>query len=206
MTTDRLALVRRGLLLNYLSIGYNVIEAIVAIGSGLVAGSVALVGFGVDSAVEVTASGAAQWRLRSDHHLAKRAPIERRARQIIGCAFIALACYVTADSATTLLRHEPPEKSMVGIAILGLSLLVMPLLARAKRRVAVEMGSRALAAEATQTSLCAWLSAIALVGVGLNAVAGWWGADPIAAFAMVPIIAKEGIEGIRARPGCDDCC
>lgn len=205
MPAGRAGLVRRGLVLNYLTIAYNVVEALVAIGSGVMAGSVALVGFGVDSAVEVAASGAALWRLRTDHDSARRELTERRTRRIIGGAFIALALYVTIDSAMTLWRREAPEGSIVGIAILVLSVIVMPVLARAKRRVAVAMGSRALEAESTQTSLCAWLSAIALVGVGLNALAGWWWADPVAAIAMVPIIMKEGIEGIRARPGCDDC-
>jgi divalent metal cation (Fe/Co/Zn/Cd) transporter len=204
---SRPALVRRGLALNWLTIAYNVVEAVVAIGAGVVSGSVALLGFGLDSVIEVTASGAAQWRLRADLDPAHRARAERVTLRIIGWSFLALATYVVIDSAATLLRHEPPERSVVGLVLLTLSAVVMPVLARAKRRVAREMSSRALDAEATQTSLCAYLSVIALAGVALNAWFGWWWADPVAALAMVPIIAKEGVEGARGEAHCaDDCC
>ena len=204
---SRTALVQRGLALNYLTIGYNVIEAIVAIGAGIVAGSVALVGFGLDSVIEVTASGAAQWRLRADLDAARRERVERATLRIIGWSFLALAAYVVYDSADALLRREPPERSVVGLVLLALSAVVMPVLARAKRRVARAMTSRALEADAMQTSLCAYLSVIALAGVALNAAFGWWWADPVAALAMVPIIAREGIEGVRSDPCCaDDCC
>lgn len=205
-TADRSALVRRGLALNWLTIGYNVVEAIVAIAAGLVARSVALVGFGLDSVIEVTASGAAQWRLRADLDPARRARVERTTHKIIGWSFLALAAYVVVDSANALVGREPPERSMVGLVLLALSAVVMPMLARAKRRVARAMTSRALESEATQTSLCAYLSVIALVGVALNAAFGWWWADPIAALAMVPIIAKEGVEGVRDKAQCDDEC
>ena len=204
---SRPALVRRGLALNWLTIGYNVVEAVVAIGAGVVSGSVALLGFGLDSVIEVTASGAAQWRLRADVDLRRRAHAERTTLRIIGWSFLALATYVVIDSALTLLQHEPPERSIVGLVLLALSAVVMPVLARAKRRVARQMSSRALDAEATQTSLCAYLSVIALAGVAFNAWFGWWWADPVAALAMVPIIAKEGIEGARGEAHCaDDCC
>ncbi len=206
LATSRPALVRRGLALNYLTIGYNVVEAVVALGAGIVSGSVALLGFGLDSVIEVTASGAAQWRLRADLDPVRRARAERTTLRIIGWSFLALAAYVVIDSALTLLRHEPPERSVVGLVLLALSAVVMPLLARAKRRVAREMSSRALDAEATQTSLCAYLSVIALAGVAFNAWFGWWWADPVAALAMVPIIAKEGIEGARGEQHCDDGC
>jgi divalent metal cation (Fe/Co/Zn/Cd) transporter len=202
---DRRALVRRGLRLNYLTIAYNSLEAITSLVAGILAGSVALVGFGVDSVIEVTASGAAQWRLRAHMDPARRERVERVARHIIGWSFLALAAYVAYDSATSLWFRERPERSVLGIVILTLSVVVMPVLARAKRRVAVAMGSGALAADATQTSLCAWLSAIALVGVGLNALLGWWWADPVAALAMVPIIAREGVDGVRGEPSCADC-
>ena len=204
MSASRAALVRRGLALNYLTIAYNVVEAVVALAAGVVAGSVALVGFGLDSVIEVTASGAAQWRLRSDLDMARRERAEHTTLRIIGWSFLALAAYVVFDSAKALLRREPPERSVVGLVLLALSAVVMPVLARAKRRVAREMSSRALDAEATQTSLCAYLSVIALAGVALNATLGWWWADPVAAIAMVPIIAKEGLEGVRVQP-CD-CC
>lgn len=205
---SRPALVRRGLALNYLTIGYNVLEAIVALGAGIVAGSVALVGFGLDSVIEVTASGAAQWRLRADLDAARRERVERATLRIIGWSFLALAAYVAYDSASALLRREPPERSVVGLVLLALSAVVMPVLARAKRRVARAMTSRALEADAMQTSLCAYLSVIALAGVALNATLDWWWADPVAALAMVPIIAREGMEGVREESHCadDDCC
>ena len=203
----RAALVRRGLWLNYVSIGYNVVEAGVAIAAGLVAGSVALTGFGFDSVIEVTASGVAQWRLRSDLHPHRRERVERRTAHIIGWSFLALALYVAVDSASALAHHDAPERSVLGLVLLALSALVMPVLARAKRRVARALASGALEADAMQTSLCAYLSIIALAGVALNAFVGWWWADPVAALAMVPIIAREGVEGVRREVLCaDDCC
>jgi len=203
----RSALVQRGLALNYLTIGYNVLEAVVALGAGIVSGSVALVGFGLDSVIEVTASGAAQWRLRADIDASRRERVEHVTLRIIGWSFLALAVYVVFDSANALLRREPPERSIVGLVLLALSAIVMPVLARAKRRVARAMTSRALEADAMQTSLCAYLSVIALAGVALNTALGWWWADPVAALAMVPIIAKEGVEGVRGEAHCeDDCC
>ena len=203
----RAALVRRGLRLNYIGIGYNVLEAFVAVGVGLAAGSVALVGFGFDSVIEVTASGAAQWRLRSDLDPHRRERVERLTARIIGWSFLALAIYVTLDSVNALVHRDAPARSVAGLVLLALSAAVMPVLARAKRRVARALASGALEADAMQTSLCAYLSIIALAGVGLNAVAGWWWADPVAALAMVPIIVKEGIEGVRRETLCaDDCC
>ena len=202
----RASLVRRGLRLNYLTLAYNTLEAIVSLIAGLLAGSVALTGFGVDSVIEVSASAAAQWRLRSDLDHARRAHAERITSRAIGWSFMALAAYVLVDSGKSLWLSERPDRSVIGIVILVMSALVMPILARAKRRVAAGLDSRALAADARQTSLCAYLSVIALCGVALNAAIGWWWADPIAALAMVPIIAKEGLEGVRGEPACDDCC
>jgi divalent metal cation (Fe/Co/Zn/Cd) transporter len=198
----RARLIRRGLRLNYTTIGYNLLEAVASIIAGLLAGSVALVGFGVDSAIEVTAAVAAQWRLRSDLDPARRERAERITLQVIGWSFLALAAYVLYDSGRTLWLRERPERSVAGIVILMLSVVVMPLLARAKRRVAHGLASRALEADARQTSLCAYLSVIALVGVALNALVGWWWADPVSALAMVPIIVREGLEGIRG----EECC
>jgi divalent metal cation (Fe/Co/Zn/Cd) transporter len=202
---ERSAIVRRGLLLNYATIGYNSLEAVAAIVVGVIAGSVSLVGFGADSVIEVTASVAAQWRLRAHLDAERRERVERITLRLIGWSFLALAAYVAYDSGKSLLLRERPERSVVGIVILTLSVIVMPLLARAKRRVAQQLGSRALEADAAQTSLCAYLSVIALVGVALNALLGWWWADPIAALAMVPIIAREGIEGVRGESRCADC-
>ncbi|MEO6526362.1 MAG: cation transporter [Gemmatimonadaceae bacterium] len=207
MDASRRSLVRRGLALNYATIGYNSLEAIVALVAGAVSGSVALVGFGLDSVIEVTASGAAQWRLRADVRPEQRERAERLSLRIIGWSFLVLGAYVAYDSAMALWRREVPDRSVVGIAILALSAIVMPVLARAKRTVARAMMSRALEADAAQTSLCAYLSVIALAGVALNAVLGWWWADPMAALGMVPIIVKEGLEGVRGQRACaDECC
>jgi len=198
-------LVRRGIRLSYATIGYNSLEAIASLIAGVFAGSVALVGFGIDSVIEVSASGVAQWRLRSDLHEARRAQVEAITHQIVGLCFLALAAYVVVDSGKTLWFREQPDRTIAGIVILSMSVVVMPLLARAKQKVASAMQSGALRAEARQTSLCAYLSIIALVGVFLNATLGWWWADPAAALCMVPIILSEGIDGVRARP-CEDCC
>ena len=203
--TDRAALVSRGIRLNYLTIAYNSVEAVASLIAGLVAGSVALVGFGFDSVIEVTASAAAQWRLRADRNAEHRERIEQRTRRVVGWCFVALAAYVAYDSAKSLWRREAPERSAAGIVILAMSVIVMPLLARAKRRVAHALDSKALEGEAAQTSLCAYLSVIALAGVALNALLGWWWADPAAALAMVPIIVREGLEGIRGEACYDDC-
>ena len=203
LALNRPALVRRGLRLNWLTLAYNTVEAVVSVAAGLVAGSVALLGFGVDSGIEVTASVAAQWRLRVDVDPERRERVERLTRRVIGASFLALAVYVLVDSLTTLWRREAPEASRLGLVILVLSVVVMPVLARAKRRVALALKSRALEADAAQTSLCAYLSVIALAGVGLNAALSWWWADPVAALVMVPIIAKEGIEGLRGESDCD---
>jgi divalent metal cation (Fe/Co/Zn/Cd) transporter len=170
------------------------------------AGSVALLGFGIDSVIEVTASGAAQWRLRADLDPQRRIRVERLTVRIIGWSFLALAAYVLLDAGKTLWLRERPDSSTVGIVLLTLSAVVMPVLARAKGRVARGLSSRALVADAAQTSLCAYLSVIALAGVALNAALGWWWADPVAALAMVPIIAKEGVAGVRGEPACDDGC
>ena len=202
---SRPALVRRGLRLNYLTIGYNALEAIVALATGLTAGSVALVGFGVDSVIEVTASIAAQWRLRADLNPVRRERVEQLAVRIIGATFLALVVYVTYDGVNTLVKQEKPDGSVVGVILLAMSVIVMPLLARAKRRVAGGLRSSALTADATQTALCAYLSLIALIGVALNTLLGWWWADPVAALGMVPIIAREGIQGLRGETTCTKC-
>ena len=195
---DRAALVRRGIRLSYATIAYNSLEAIGSLIAGLLAGSVALVGFGVDSVIEVMASLAAQWRLRSDLDPLKRAGVELWTRRIVAICFLALAVYVLADAGNTLWQREAPDRSLFGIVVLALSVIVMPVLARSKKRVARAMRSGALEAEAAQTSLCAYLSVIGLGGVALNALFGWWWADPGAALIMVPIIAAEGWEGIRS--------
>lgn len=203
---ERARVVRRGQWLSWITLGYNLLEGVIGIGAGLVAGSIALVGFGVDSAIEVTASVAALWRLRSDQDPARRDDAERVTLRVVGTLFLALAGYVAWDAIAALLQREAPDESLTGIVLAAASLLVMPLLARAKRRVAAALGSRALHSEAQQTQLCTYLSAILLGGLLLNAAMGWWWADPVAALVMVPIIAREGIEGLRGHDPCGDGC
>ena len=191
----------RGRRLEYFTIGWNITEAVVAIGAGLAASSIALVGFGMDSVIESLSAGVLLWRLQAHTAYEER---DRRALQWVGFSFLLLAAYVTFDAGKTLLRHEPPENSLVGILLAVASLIVMPLLARAKRRVAARLDSRALAADSRQTSLCAYLSAILLGGLALNAWRGWWWADPLAALVMVPIIVREGVEALRGE-SCAGC-
>jgi divalent metal cation (Fe/Co/Zn/Cd) transporter len=192
---------RRGRNLEYLTIGWNSLEAVAAIGAGLFAGSIALVGFGVDSIIETSSGAVLLWRLRDGKDDEAR---ERIALRLVGVSFLLLAAYVGFDAAKSLVTREPPEASYIGIAIAALSLVVMPLLARAKRKVAAGLNSRALQADSRQTDICAYLSAILLGGLLLNALFGWWWADPIAALVMVPIIAKEGVETLRGETCCDE--
>ena len=137
------------------------------------------------------------WRLKRDADATHRERSERIALRVIGSSFLVLAIYVLVDAGRALYRHEAPESTILGLGITILSVVIMPLLARAKRRIAVTLGSRALSDDATQTNLCAYLSAIVLVGLVVNATLGWWWADSVAALVMVPIIAKEGVEGLR---------
>ncbi len=201
----RATLVRRGQFLSRVSLAYNTLEGVVSIGVGAMAGSISLVGFGVDSVIEVSSSVAALWRLRVDASVRNRARVEAVTLRFIGLSFLALVLYIVVDAGRALYLREAPERTVPGIIIAIASVVVMPVLARAKRQVGMRLGSRALTADAMQTSLCTWLSAIVLVGLGLNAVFGWWWADPVAAICMTPIIAKEGIEGLRGEDHCDDC-
>jgi len=202
----RAAVVRRGQRLTVATIVYNSLEAVISILAGVVAGSVALIGFGFDSIIEVGSSIAGLWRLGADRSPVARQRAERWALRVIGVCFLLLAFYVLMDAVRTLVRREPPAESVIGIAIAAVSLVVMPLLARAKRRVAAQLSSSALTAEARQTSLCTYLSAILLGGLALNAVWGWWWADPVAALAMVPLIGYEGVMAVRGRTVCAACC
>jgi divalent metal cation (Fe/Co/Zn/Cd) transporter len=198
--------VRRGRWLTWATIAYTSLEAVASIAAGLLAGSVALVGFGFDSVIELTSSVAGLWRLHADASPQHRARAERHALRIIGICFLVLAGYILVDATRTLLSRARPDESVLGIVIAAGSLLVMPALARAKRRVAAQLNSSALTAEARQTDICAWLSAILLGGLLLNALLGWWWADPLAALAMVPLIGYEGLEAVRGRTVCADGC
>jgi len=194
----RAALLRRGIRLEGLTVGYNALEGLIAIGAGLAAGSVALIGFGVDSVIEVTSGGLLWWRMRAELGSAPLGPaVEARAARWAGMLLLALAVYLVVESARRLLRQDRPEESIVGIGLMVASLVVMPLLARAKLRTADALGSRALRADGHETIVCAWLSLTTLCGLALNAGFGWWWADPVAALAMVPLVVREGAEAVR---------
>ena len=195
---ERQALLYRGLRLEYLTVGWNLVEGAIAISAALAAGSVALLGFGIDSFVESVSGSVLVWRLRAEAGGGRdKATIERfelRAERLVGFSFFALAAYIVFDALTTLLSQERPDASPVGIALTAVSIGVMLWLARAKRRTAAELGSRALAADAEQTQACWYLSVVVLTGIGLNALFGWWWADPAAALGVSVILVREGRE------------
>ena len=193
--------VRRGRRLEYLTVGWNLCEGVIAVAAGAAAGSTALVGFGLDSFIESSSGAALIWRLRHATGGDERRR-ERVALKLVGASLLLLAAYVAADAVLSLVRREPPEASAVGVALAIVSLVAMPLLARAKRRVAARIDSRALAADSRQTDICAYLSALLLAGLALNAAFGWWWADPAAALVMTPIILKEGVGALRGE-ACD---
>lgn len=201
---DRAMFVRRGLRLEYLTLGWNSLEALIAIGAGLIAGSIALVGFGFDSVVECVSGGVLVWRLRTDADNHRRERVEYISLRLVGISFLLLAAYVGYEAIENLLHRHAPEHSIPGIILATASLLVMPLLARAKRGVAKNINSSAMHADSRQTDLCAYLSAILLGGLLLNATVGWWWADPVAALIMTPIILKEGADALRGKNcGCE---
>jgi divalent metal cation (Fe/Co/Zn/Cd) transporter len=201
----RTALVKKGQALEYFTVAWNSLEALVSIIAGIVAGSVALVGFGLDSLIEVASGAALLWRLHHDLDASRREQVERTALRIVGMCFIALAFYIVYESGFALIRHDEPKRSIPGVVIAAAAVIVMPLLARAKRRVAAGIGSGAMHADSRQTDFCAYLSAILLAGLILNAGLGWWWADPLTGLVMVPIITKEGVNGLKGRGCCDGC-
>jgi divalent metal cation (Fe/Co/Zn/Cd) transporter len=201
---ERATFVRRGLRLEYLTLGWNSLEAVIAIGSGLIAGSIALVGFGFDSVVECVSGAVLVWRLRTDADIHRRESVEQISLKLVGISFLLLATYVGYEAIENLLKGQAPEHSVPGIILAAASLLVMPLLARAKRRVARSLNSGAMHADSRQTDLCAYLSAILLGGLLLNATVGWWWAHPVAALVMAPIILKEGVDALQGKNcGCE---
>jgi divalent metal cation (Fe/Co/Zn/Cd) transporter len=199
---DRQAVAERGKRLEYFTITWNSLEGLVALIAGVLAGSISLVGFGIDSFIEVTSGTVLLWRMSVDADVKGRERNEQFSLRIVGVCFMALAVYITYESISDILRRKPPEHSIPGIVLACVSLVVMPLLARAKKKIGNELGSAAMHADARQTDFCVYLSAILLVGLLLNAGLGWWWADPIAALVMVPIITKEGIDGMKARTCC----
>ncbi len=203
MRGERARVAARGQRLEYFTIAYNSLEGVIAVVFGALAGSIALVGFGFDSVIEVTSGAALLWRLRAEMDDGRRERAEARSLRVVGICFLALAAYVGYEAAGSLLRREPPEQSVPGIVLAAASLVVMPLLARAKRAVARDIRSAAMKADAKQTELCTYLSAILLGGLALNALAGWWWADPAAALLMVPIMVSEGYKALRGESCCE---
>ncbi len=201
---ERTAVVRHGRRLEYFTIAWNALEGLVAVVAGAIAGSISLVGFGIDSFIEVTSGSVLLWRMSVDAEVQRREVNERRALRIVGVSFLLLAAYIAYESVLDLWSRRAPEHSIPGIVLACVSLVVMPLLSKAKRKVGRALGSAAMHADAKQTEFCTYLSAILLAGLLLNASFGLWWADPLAALVMVPIIAKEGIEGLQGK-SCDDC-
>ena len=205
LTVRRATLVRRALWLEYFTVGWNLVEGVVSIAAALAAGSVALLGFGIDSFVESASGSIIIWRL-----LAERArtdaeaieALEHRARRLVALSLFGLAAYIVLDAVKTLILQERPEPSAVGVAVTTLSIGVMWWLARSKRSAAIALGSRAMEADAFQTSACWWLSLIVLGGIGMNALTGWWWADPLAAIGMTYFLVREGREAWEG----EDCC
>ena len=191
---DRVLQRRAGRRLEYLSIAWTSLEAIIGVGVGIVAGSVALIAFGADSIIEVASSCVLLWWLAEGS-----IDRDRLAHRLVGGCFFALGVYITADASMDLLKGEAPRATYFGIIYAAACVIVMPVLARAKRRVAAQLNSHALHADSHQSDICAYLSLILLLGLALNAILGWWWADPVAALCMLPIIIREGIAGLRGE-------
>jgi divalent metal cation (Fe/Co/Zn/Cd) transporter len=199
----RREITERGRKLEYFTIAWNSVEGFVAVIAGIIAGSVSLIGFGVDSFIEVTSGAALLWRMSVDAEEDDRERVEHITLRIVGACFLALAAYVGYGALSNLIEKKPSEHSPPGIILACVSLVVMPLLSRAKRRVANHLKSASMHADAKQTEFCTYLSAILLGGLLLNAVFGLWWADSIAGLIMVPIIAREGMDGLKGDTCCD---
>lgn len=211
---SRAQLVRHARLLAWVGLGWHGIEAAVAIAAGVVAGSVALVGFGADSLIELAAGLVVLWRLASPLAIA-----ERRAQQMIAVSFYVLSAYVAVEAIRSLAAGDQPAVSWVGIGLSIVTLITMPPLATAKARVADALGSSATKSESRQTMLCAYMSAVLLLGLSLNALLGWWWADPVTALGIAAVALREGRDAWRGESCCtapiivsisdgcaDDCC
>ncbi len=199
-TADRVRWARRGIWLVAGTMAYNSVEAFVALWAGLVAGSIALVGFGLDSMIEMAAAAVVLWRMAIEGRGANAERVrgaEARVRRFVGATFVVLAVYVMARSVRALLTHDIPSESTVGIVLAAVSLSVMPLLAFGKFKVASALGSHALRAEAKETLACSYLSFCLLLGLAAHAIRGWWWADPAAAALMVPWLVREGVETLE---------
>ena len=204
--SDRPKLLGHALRLEYVTVGWNLIEGVIAVAAAIAAGSVALLGFGLDSFVESASGAVLIWRLQAERtgrvNSEDIEALDQRAHKLVGISLFLLAAYVAGDALVTLYEGDRPDASLVGIVLTSLSIGVMLWLARAKREAAHALGSRALAADAFQTTACWWLSIVVLGGIGLNALFGWWWADPLAALGMTWFLVREGREAWRG----DDCC
>lgn len=196
--TEALAAIRSARQIEYLSLGWTSLEAVAGIAAGVLAGSIALIGFGADSVIELASSAILLWRL--NHESGEKR--EQTALRLVGICFFLLAVYIGWEAIESLIKRQPPAVSYFGIIFSALCLVVMPLLARAKRRIAARIGSGAMEADSRQSAICGYLAAILLCGLALNALFGWCWADPVAALAMLPIILKEGFEAIRGKTCC----
>jgi divalent metal cation (Fe/Co/Zn/Cd) transporter len=197
--TSRRAVSQKEQSLEYFTIAWNLLEGIVAVIAGAIAGSISLVGIGVDSFIEVASGATLLWRMAVDSEEHSRERNERLSLLIVGACFLALAAYVSYESVSDLMGRRAPEQSIPGIILACVSLVVMPILSHAKKDVGKKLGSAAMNADAKQTDFCVYLSGLLLAGLLLNAALGWWWADPVAALIMVPIIAKEGVEGLKGN-------
>jgi divalent metal cation (Fe/Co/Zn/Cd) transporter len=202
----RAAAVARARRLNQFSLGWNVAEMFVALLAGFAAGSVSLIGFGIDSGIEVSAALILAWRLHQERRSGCMSAYDRKATRLIAVAFVALAVYVWVDAIGDLAGHARPEASIPGLLLAVASVILMPRLARAKKALAPALGSQAVSADAQQTSLCALLSAVLIVGVGLNTVFGWWWADPVAALVIGALALEAGRRVWQADTLADTCC
>jgi divalent metal cation (Fe/Co/Zn/Cd) transporter len=203
---ERAAAVARARRLNQISLAWNVAEGVIAVLAGIAAGSVSLIGFGIDSGIEVSAALILAWRLHQERRGGCMEAYDRRATRLIAVAFVALAAYVWVDAAGDLAGRVHPEASVPGLLLAVASVILMPWLARAKRALAPALGSQAVSADAQQTSLCALLSAVLIVGVGLNTLFGWWWADPVAALVIGALALEAGRRVWRSESLADTCC
>ena len=205
--SDRATLLRKACRLEYFTVGWNVVEGVVAVIAALAAGSVALLGFGLDSFVESTSGLILLWRLSKERRSTEASDedierLDRRAQRLVGVTLFILAAYIATDSALALWNGERPEVSFVGLGLVSLSVAVMWWLAQVKAQTARELNSRALQADSFQTLACWWLSIMTLVGLGLNATFGWWWADPVAALGVAVLVLREGREAWRGEACC----
>jgi divalent metal cation (Fe/Co/Zn/Cd) transporter len=198
----------RAVRLEYLTVGWNIVEGIIAVSAGLAAGSVALLAFGIDSFVEMTSGAILAWRLLAETKARDAEAVEaldRKARKLVGISLFLLGAWVLFDATRALWTRDKPEASVVGIVVTSVSLLVMSWLAREKRRSAAALKSRALESDSFQTTACWWLSLITLAGIGVNTAFGWWWADPVAALGATVFIIREAREAWRGEDSCSDC-